>query len=292
MSRDDIGTSIKVSPGYGGYNCNPKSNQNGCLSVDATENFVRSFVVSGGGTQQLPLALQYAASSEDFITRAAAVVGLTLTSTADFGILSNHAYKVWADTGCPSILDTNLVPGGACYSAGTGALELGPDLIYAPDGTSSATGRHTTFNKFVIAHEFGHNIQYTTWGNLSLPDYECAGANNTMCQRWTTDSHCRCDFVKTGNRYHCLQSRQLQPWAETEGFAHFFAANLMNLATNNSCTFIYYKDYLLPDGTPHKPPNAVPCFYNSGPPQMWMQNKCATGNTSMGADGVTAGGVE
>jgi hypothetical protein len=84
----------------------------------------------------------------------------------------------------------------------------------------------------------------------------------------------------------------LQPWAETEGFAHFFAANLMNLATNNSCTFIYYKDYLLPDGTPHKPPNAVPCFYNSGPPQMWMQNKCATGNTSMGADGVTAGGVE
>ena len=288
MSRDDITTSISVSPGHGGYGCEPKKNPNGCLTVDAMETFVRSFVASGGGTQQLPVNLQYAASSEDFITRAAAVVGLSLAPSGDFGILSNHAYKVWADTGCiPAIPPTNGV-GGACYNDDplALALELGNELIYASDGTSTVGGRHTTFNKFVVAHEFGHNIQYTTWGKLQY-DYECAGQNNTACQKWTSAPKCRCDLVSTGNRYHCLQSRQLQPFAEQEGFGHFFSSNLLNLPTNNNCKFVYYKDL---SGVP--PPNTVPCFYNSGPPQTWMHNKCATGESNMGADGTTAGGVE
>ncbi len=72
------------------------------------------------------------------------------------------------------------------------------------------------------------------------------------------------------NQAHCLQSREFYGDGLTEGFAHFYAANIFNDTSQTDCKFVYYKEFREPD------PDAVyrdllpPIARSCDVPQKWM----------------------
>ena len=102
------------------------------------------------------------------------------------------------------------------------------------------------------------------------------------------EGFCRCDYVTAGNQFHCLQSKEIQGFANNEGLAHFYAANLFNNTATTSCTFVYYKDSLqynqnISTFAPIAPPQGYQCYYTSTP-QKWFKTQCALLPTKKGVE--------
>lgn len=96
-------------------------------------------------------------------------------------------------------------------------------------------------------------------GHFSKTDYVFECPPNTFCSgrtsghpnlaRYLIDppfvdqfALCGCQHVRAANGEHCLQSIERGGVAQGEGFAQFFASKVWNEPTNDSCTFVYYKE--------------------------------------------------
>lgn len=299
-------TTTRVQRGPYGMYCNPDPIY-GC-SVDTygyyPDWFVHSITTQNDGTVTPPGAPHYDnhASQETFCTRAAGVIGLAL-GQSDNGLAANKTYSVYANTGCPSLLDQNQVAGEAC---GGDVLYLGKSFTYDNQIPPQplANGRHTSYSKHTIGHEFGHMIASGLYGpgvGLGSPtffQYDCQDQKNLLnCQQGfadggippTTEPICRCDFVKAGNHVHCLQSKQTQPFANNEGFAHFYSSNLFNNPSESNCTFVYYKtmkswNSLLNKFVDKDPPAGVSCYTPASSSERWLYDQCPDARTNKGVE--------
>jgi hypothetical protein len=119
----------------------------------------------------------------------------------------------------------------------------------------------STSYKYVIAHELGHIVQGLD-----------AGLPLLIHKQWETDgapSACGCAHVTSSNQFHCLQSRENTGVAHVEGFAHLYAAKVMNDLSPTSCTFVYYKEFW-DNGTILLPPIPKDCTEKV----TWMETQC------------------
>ena len=110
-------------------------------------------------------------------------------------------------------------------------------------GLNSQQGTAMTHWKFMIAHEFGHAIQYAFSGVFEA-DYDWSLAPTL----------CTCNHV-ANNPYsnaHCLQSRGDIGAGELEGFAHAFSSRVFNRDNETNGLFVYYKPFLSPYVTPNQ----------------------------------------
>lgn len=167
------------------------------------------------------------------------------------GITGDQVYRIMTLENCPS------VPGSACFSPNTDAVYLGSD------GNGDKANR-----KFLVAHEMGHNLQYRLFG--------LSGTNYSLV---TAYALCTCDHVPDSNlRAHCLQSKEYSHSAQSEGYAHFYAALAFNNTTQSNATFNYYKHFKEPGLPVTSPPNAWD-VYGGDAPYRWKDNHCPSSGT-------------
>jgi outer membrane protein assembly factor BamB len=140
------------------------------------------------------------------------------------------------------------------------------------NGTNTCHWPEQSRWKYITAHEAGHQVQHRTMGTLG-GSYTFSCPQNSSCpgKREGTgapspsdplvdppfaDDLCGCQHVTAANAQHCLQSIEVGPKGHSEGYAQFFASKTWNVQTQNDCTFVYYKDFLLPENQAC-PPGAV-----------------------------------
>lgn len=150
--------------------------------------------------------------NNDRVTRAAAVGSLALAAP-DLPYSGTSKLHVYANTRCQS---WNSAACGSETQIHVGDTHGGVDM--------------TEFRN-VIAHEFGHamqyrgsrayNADYATPFDMDLPEV------------------CTCEHI-TPTTSHCLQSLEDHGAAFAEGFAHFVAARLFN-TDPSGCEYQYYK---------------------------------------------------
>lgn len=183
----------------------------------------------------------------------------------DHGLVPG-VFEAFVDQSCPSVFNDALgnPTKGACANA---------NGLFV--GWNQSDDTHAN-RKFVLGHEFGHVVQDVLFG-FPFSNYDGDIAAESLC---------RCDQVTSSNAAHCLQSREIGPSAQIEGWGHGYAANLFNGVALSSCNFSYYKEFQR-QGTAvlgqcnapdcELPPIAVDCgapFTSGGPEQGWMANHC------------------
>lgn len=230
--------------------------------------------------------------SPDYPVRVASAVSRILTMR-DNGVplaLSSPPLVIHTENGCSDWPEFEYSPGQfgeAC--AGPNDAWFGPALKMV-NGSYVPTGRHTTEDAYTIGHELGHSMQLAANGGPSHNGY--SGPTSGLCS---------CEHVNDGNRIHCLQSQHWQASAEVEGFAHFYAARIMN-DQGSTCRFTYYKNYrkltvwyplLGPSFANIAPPAPVDCGkpfvggYGSNKTQGWVGSFCPQSNKSSEYDWLT-----
>lgn len=198
----------------------------------------KSFSVPPGGTK-----LVYPTATGGWVN-AAALTGWLMDSP------NNGAYY----TGTTFIKMGQYCPGwpGLYTSCWDYTGEGGIGVVYMASSDQN--------QKFVLAHEIGHQCQYDRIGHLG-GYYEDTPADSD-------DWQCRCDHVESSNQLHCMQSREEFDTALMEGFAYFFAAKLFNDETEGECWMAHSKEFkepnpLNPDNpdaaTIHPPPVTFDC---------------------------------
>lgn len=177
-------------------------------------------------------------------------------------------------------------PDGGAADSGTTKLYMGrycsgvgsTSSCYDPDDGIVYMASCSVDNKFVIAHEIGHQCQWDRAGNLGSLSYtEYVPTDDWMC---------RCDHVTSSNQLHCLQSREKIDTAIIEGFGYFFAAKLFNDEDENDCWMAHSKELLVPHwlypedpdmATLYHPPVQTDCRAQ----KQWQETWCDDSNTGV-----------
>lgn len=231
-------------------------------------------------TDALPAVLNgMAPTVGSYVSNLAATYGQALYST-DSGLLANHVYTGYANEQCPGLDSSN---GDrrleACYSEVANsffpddppqALYLGPGYKTSGSGSPLDPANHTSLSKFVIAHEMGHEMQYSQWGGPAL-QYDRLSLKPQPAQL------CGCSGLNpTGNEIHCMQSTEQQTAAQVEAYAHAFAANVWNSRADNHCTFTYYKGFRYGTGGSQvlPPTNLQSCDGSNRYQTRWTESYC------------------
>lgn len=138
-------------------------------------------------------------------------------------------------------------------------------------------GNDHTYEKFRVAHEIGHATGAMTTSNLR--------GGSTAENMQDGDDFCNCDLI--GGLAHCLNSREYIRAAESEGWAHFVAAEFFNARDDGNGYFGSYRDVTEPNPYPdgggttfHDAPWSV----NLNTHKRWMEQVCD--GTSMANHGV------
>ncbi len=204
---------------------------------------------------------------EDALTRSMVVMSRTIGGAESGLVAVPRGYQVYADEGCPN-------GGSACYSGYSRTFFVGP----APDTI------HDSMWKFIVSHEFGHNIASFLYGDVANP-YDNTDTNRLCnCSDVGKDAGFS-DAYLSALQTHCLNNKQPTGGALVEGWAHFNAARLWNITSEPNCTFVYYKDSVNPDTTVSHPPMARSCYTPAtGAGVKWMETYCSS--TSMAGKGV------
>jgi hypothetical protein len=129
-------------------------------------------------------------------------------------------------------------------------------------------------SKFIVAHEFGHVLQFVAAGNAAGEGYPIINGLPDACE---------CRHVTVANQLHCLQSLEQPGDVRKEGFAQFIAARTFNDVTDPNPTFVYYKEFLwpvCPPGATCKPFNGAfsqfpPVAVSASKPALWRNRNCA-----------------
>jgi hypothetical protein len=199
--------------------------------------------------------------------------GFTITSTTP------HIMEMTA--GCPSYPAKNAAGallgynGEACYQGSNDTAYFGPAL--SPSPGNLPLNFHTTIDKFVVGHELGHMQQKWSTGDSAIAyPFETNQLNGRPAS-------CACLGVVSANRAHCLNSREYSSPAQSEGWAHFFSAKVMNDPAAATCNFSYYKEL-------YNGPTAVklpPVFTNCKAPVKWRNNNCPLAESATEWDWLT-----
>jgi len=140
-------------------------------------------------------------------------------------------------------------------------------------GVNSQLGTPMTRWKFMIAHEFGHVTKNTFVGYYKR-DYYWRDAPDT----------CGCKHVPYEfSDIHCMQSRGDTGSAQSEGFAHAFAARVFNFDSQADGLFTYYKPFKSPYSVPNPtlgPPLGIRMFWDT----KFMSNFCSSGSAGKGIE--------
>ena len=240
------------------YTCT-QTRMRGSLECQEAAVTMVPFHVSATGTSST-VRVDVPPGPESSATRVAAVVGQILV-TPDGAVNANDTYTVYADAGCPPGLP------------GINWNEACADHT-AYFGNSIGIGhKDTTFEKFVIAHELGHQLQ-SHQGLL-------AGGGYTADP--SAPDSCACRHVTSANALHCIQSRHSWLTASTEGWAHFISQMTFNDTARSNPTFVYYKEVRTDDGVVHAPPYPV----NAGAPVRWLESHCPADDSTVEWDILT-----
>jgi hypothetical protein len=173
-----------------------------------------------------------------------------LLNQSDMGLVG-QTYTIFADQDCPGGLE-------GCFS---GSVYLGDDNF----------GNKLAFNKTIVAHEMGHYVQDRLMG---IPN------NDYSFTSEVSNAACKCDHVVGLNREHCLQSYEKVSAAEVEGFAQFYAADLLNNTTQTDGWFAYYKDFFVPGWGVFPPPVKI----NINTPYKWNLTHCSSNTDQRGVE--------
>jgi hypothetical protein len=217
----------KLHSGAGKINLTVSSSQslpaNGLPAL--TEAISTTFSVSGSGT------INANPTKLDPVTGVAAFVSTLLArdETDDLGLVPS-SLTLFAELGCGGSSDNS------CASAGnTPQLFIAP-AITTPNNCPSNITIGDAHWKFVIAHEFGHVVQGVSGASLPVLYNPQIPGRPPIC---------RCDHVTVANSLHCMQGMQRWDDAQEEGFAHFYSATIWNSRQSPTCTFEYYKEFLV-----------------------------------------------
>lgn len=125
--------------------------------------------------------------------------------------------------------------GSACYTPSTSVPPVPTRTVWLGNDptVNGVPGNPKGFKKFTFLHELGHAIQdgrHGLWTSSYSDTVNVPG--------------CQCTHVTSSNQDHCLQSREHIRAAQTEGFGHFFASDVLNDGAQSNCTFNYYKEFL------------------------------------------------
>jgi hypothetical protein len=151
-------------------------------------------------------------------------------------IVKPNTYNIWYGQQCPGFTD-----GSSCFDPSNSSKP-----VYV--------SQQSVGEKFVVAHEMGHQAAYFAYG-LPYLSYSPAGDPGDT----GTPELCRCDHVTTYNQLHCLQSREITSTAITEGFGYFWAAKIWNNTNGTDCILAHPKQVKMPNGTILQPPVAADC---------------------------------
>jgi hypothetical protein len=199
-------------------------------------------------------------------TNAASIAGQALYSQnqqAGLGMPSGE-YRIVANQGCEALTpptDACFMP---CHQMSGGGCHPGTNEVRT--GTTSINGYHGAFWKGMLGHEIGHMVQARAMGS-PFADLDLDEPAEPLC---------RCDHYDTswGNRHHCMQSREEQGGAQREGFAHAFAARMLNRTEQANAIFPYYKPvkFFATTNTIFPPVNMN--LWSGSGTGPWMFNKC------------------
>lgn len=139
------------------------------------------------------------------------------------------------------------------------------------NGTEAEVTSTGSTKKFVVTHEFGHNvIRFATTmpngsGAYSVPP-------GSACS--STDSH-------------NIGSKEYQGCAFDEGGAHFYSADIWNNHNETDCSFKYYKNTGSNPAQPVIDCEASPADYSSGMsyPVNYLESICPSPFAGMGVEG-------
>ncbi len=229
--------------------CDPSNGVGGALECKSNDAFSGSFTVPNT-LSSFSTTISSGSATPAF--RVAAVAGQIL-SLAD-NALDPETYTIWANSGCEQF--------------GWAEACAANDAFF---GLSIGVGhKDTTTEKFVIAHELGHQLEQHAYGNFAV-NY------NSGIPDPSAPLSCRCDHVVSANKWHCLQSRHDFSTAHTEGFAHFHSQHVFNRNDQADCTFVYYKEVRDDQAVVHAPPYPVSC----AAPVKWLENHCVKANSGV-----------
>lgn len=187
-----------------------------------TETIATAFTVPGPGT------INANPTTLDPVTGVSAFVSTMLLrdESDDLG-LQPSTLTLFAQLGCGANNDNSCaVPPQQLFIA---------PAINAPGCPANITAGDAHW-KFVIAHEFGHVVQGAAGASIPvLYNPQIPGRPPV----------CRCDHVTVANSLHCMQGTQRWNDAQEEGFAHFYSATIWNSRQSSTCTFEYYKEFLV-----------------------------------------------
>jgi hypothetical protein len=274
--------------------------------ITPARNFTLGLHVASSGVNQYTFNGDVSPSNvdDDYAIRAASIVSQMLTLPDNgvlYGATNAGVTNVHTENGCPSYQafqygsapDGSPLYGEACADANN--VYYGPGLNFDQDSqTYSLSNYHTTVDAFTVAHELGHSVEFSNIPGPQSGDYSDRTMNNEYCD---------CSYVTSSNPIHCLQSGHNHGNAFAEGWAHFFAARVMNNIGDTAPRFTYYKDLLTVydygDGRYVPISTAPPVPVNAGNPYTffhsdtgmtlngWVQNWCSGAGRSSEYDWLT-----
>ena len=167
----------------------------------------------------------------------------------------------------------NVFAGDGCNSASLATDSCASDnTLFVGPATAGLLPQSQS--KFIVAHEFGHVLQFVAAGNAGGEGYPIING---------LPDECECRHVTVANQLHCLQSLERPGDVRKEGFAQFIAARTFNDVTDPNPTFVYYKEFLVPvcpPGATCKPFNGAfsqfpPVAVSASKPALWRNRNCA-----------------
>lgn len=222
-----------------------------------------AFTVGSNG--QLPVGL--AISLSDVIENTANVAasyGQALFAP-DNGFIAGETYVAFANERCPWTDDFGRRL-DACYNGVSMTMSdaYGETRVFPARavwlgwsygtlaGDALTPGIANAEYKYVVGHEFGHQIQDRLMGDLPYA-YD-------LRKNISVPQLCTCTGLDPGgNEIHCLQSSEQQGAAQSEAYGHFVAGNMWNARPDTECVFTYYKKFLRADNVVDVPPAAKSC---------------------------------
>lgn len=223
-------------------------------------------------------------------------ISAVLLGSPENGILAGD-YNLMGNDSCP-VADSDII-GDACVMEGR--LWLGPGR----DHLEGRSPYDQTFWKGVVLHEAGHLVQSKASGIVgfsSMYTFTTAGLPDSSTDLSVvhadppgTPSLCACDQVEGSNKLHCMQSIERYGEAQSEGFAHFYAARTLNQGNQTDCIFPYYKETVLETcesgvcsawpGSLHN--NLPPVPFDCVQPAQWRNNLCPASGSRPNQDRAT-----
>ena len=231
-------------------------NQNVAINIFPTNSnqwrwFAKSFPLSGFASGTRSYSWDVGAGDT---TASVAAIAAGMIDKQDGRFTANNTLKVYSEW--PDFVG----------DASSNYVRLGKDEYF--------NGNWLAYEKSVIAHELGHMVQIQAFGFQSSPYGDAS-----------TVALCTCDHVVHPTlRSHCMQSREEIGAAQTEGYAHFHAADLFNDPSQEDAFYPYYKEIKWNATQESQPPNSISAYFPTGT-WHWMEaNGCAAANKGTEVD--------